>query len=229
LQESLTRVVDLPEDNPDIVRLFLSVLYMGNYPDTLYGPASTPNAAALQPMQNVLVRLSRPYHDTPLDENDGNVVHKAYRGKKTPQFHQLLAESLAVAVQVYVIADKYQVPHAQLLALERLYRNMEYILDENECGSKCEEDCLADGVAEAIDFVYSHTTPDAISKCAIRQSLATMIKRHIEIFHGRSKILVALEHVIQEHTDLALDLGRNSGANKRKGSVDEGARKMQRT
>lgn len=165
-----------------------------------------------------------------MDDRDEKSLNKALK-QETQKYHQLLVESLVVGVQVFVMSDKYQVPSAQLVALERVYWNMLYIFDEAECIDKCEESCLADGVAETFDFIYSHTLPDASSKCAIRLSLASMVKIHFNKFDGTGTIMEALEDVIQKHPDLASDLGRkiSTHTNKRKGDSDNDMRKKQRT
>jgi hypothetical protein len=205
---TVTHVIDLSEYDPYVVQSYLSILYTGNYDDPLYGASKLPNAIALQPVNDAELRLRHPYNSYAkfIDVNDNKAAQKVSCGK-TERFHRLLVQSLLLGLTIYVISDKYQVPSAQLLALERVYRNMAYIIDE-DCGD-CDGSCLPEGVATAFDYVYSNTAPDATSQRAVRQSLSNMIKEHVSKVQGTSKLLNALENVVRKHEDFASDVGRN--------------------
>lgn len=58
-QEAHERVINLPEDDPDIFEMLLSCLYKGNYVDEIYQNSSRPSEIALLPIQDVIYYLSQ--------------------------------------------------------------------------------------------------------------------------------------------------------------------------
>ncbi|KAI8633281.1 hypothetical protein F5Y19DRAFT_417325 [Xylariaceae sp. FL1651] len=58
-KESMTRVIDLPDDDPDIFKLFLQFLYTGNYDDGVIPTYGKPSSVALMRPEEVTRMLSR--------------------------------------------------------------------------------------------------------------------------------------------------------------------------
>ncbi|KAI0132929.1 hypothetical protein BJ170DRAFT_265764 [Xylariales sp. AK1849] len=213
LKETHTRLVDLPDDKPATVEKFLSILYTGNYSDILYGEPTSPSAIVLISEQAVRTQLrstSSMHRSQYIDKDDDAALYRAERAShRNPRlFQDKLLRSLSDALRVYVMADKFQVPAARLLGLERFYRNVEQILDGG-C-FECEADATGDvarrllaAAADTVDAVYENTAVD--TDCSIRAQLASMIRSHSPVFDVE-QVLQALEGVLRKHEDFVIDL-----------------------
>ncbi|KAI0133521.1 hypothetical protein BJ170DRAFT_606567 [Xylariales sp. AK1849] len=206
-QETSERVVDLPEDDPEIVGKFLSAIYTGNYEDALYGKPKGPSAIALLSTEETELKLRQRFslgRSKYTDKSDDKVACAAERSgwKNAEKYHTKLLQSLSDSIHVYIMGDKYDAPTPRLLALERLYRNVESILDA-DTNDELEMNHLLEGLAEGLDEIYSNTTPDR--DCCIRAQLASLIKT----FNGRDNgtLMRMLDPVICQHEDFAIYLG----------------------
>ncbi|KAJ4327195.1 BTB/POZ domain-containing protein 19 [Fusarium piperis] len=133
-KEGASGIVDLADDDPEIVQCFLEFLYTGSYipnehsPNRLLGAAGVAN-------KEILKRLDCPTGST----GDCNSVDARYFGLGKPSTTQrrqagLLAPSRSVkrklykwpvikqSVEIYILADKYDVPPLRLLARDRFFK-----------------------------------------------------------------------------------------------------------
>lgn len=59
-QESASRAIDLPDDDPDVLERFLQFLYTGTYEDGVNSTWGRPSAVAMMSHQEVAIRLEAP-------------------------------------------------------------------------------------------------------------------------------------------------------------------------
>ncbi|RSL45495.1 hypothetical protein CEP53_010764 [Fusarium sp. AF-6] len=162
-KEGVSGTIDLPDDDPKIVKLFLEFLYTGTYSDEDADENEAPNAVK-DTNEHILTRLKcAPGSDgyivatradfaggsrtaTPNSQKTGRFRWSPYvfkpsaawgKGKKT----RGKLPKLQDAIRIYVMADKFDVPALRLLARERFFEAGKDILlcTETWIGSKWDE------------------------------------------------------------------------------------------
>ncbi|KAK9791651.1 putative BTB domain-containing protein [Seiridium cardinale] len=210
LDETKSGVINLPDDDPAVLEKFLSILYMGNYEDIFYARVEQPHDVALLTSKEVEKRIDGGYplySNKNCDKNDCKMMQIAngLREEDSDQFHYKLFQSLRDALYIFIMADKFFVPSAQLIAMERFYMNLELLLDWYNMAEHVLEELI-----EIIDELYTNTIPSKPPHDMLRRTLCNFLKRQCRRCPELGvKILQAATEVLRAHLDFARDMSGN--------------------
>ncbi|PFH61461.1 hypothetical protein XA68_17292 [Ophiocordyceps unilateralis] len=139
-KESVTGVVELPEDDPDILDRFLQFIYSGNYPDREHPTPDQPSLAATFMNPDQIENESVPPVEEPdlwaeLHHTTGHHTTGKASGEEVTRFEgeetdvKESGDDLFTSLRVYVMADKFNVPALKLLAYHRFSSTAAKVFD----------------------------------------------------------------------------------------------------
>ncbi|RDA89135.1 hypothetical protein CP532_2203 [Ophiocordyceps camponoti-leonardi (nom. inval.)] len=191
-KESLTHVIDLPEDDPYVLWCFLRYIYSGNYKDDEYhafsdstsSPGETDcleydgqtEAEYLTSLINKSVDKIRSLSTAPENES------------KPEKSSEHRPDNLFLSLRVYVMADKFDVPDLRVLASDRFFE-------------------VASGAYDTWDqfpaLVDEMCNTTAVSGDNLREGTRRLIAE--KLVKQRS-IPPSLDEVLRKHADFAVDV-----------------------
>jgi hypothetical protein len=211
-QEHAEATVDLPEDDPVLLKLYIQFLYEAEYEPQLplrkTGDGSANHLASA--LTSTEYTFEFPHSCSSKRYKDICAHHACTVGQKRVNFTCKYcctdappqpdnAEQLLLHAKMYQIGDKYGMDSLKAIALEKFRRVCRFFWDSDE-------------FARAAHHAFS-TTPD--SDMGLREVVAETISQHLEIFHKP-----AVEALIQEFHDLAVAVLRLRAREATKGSVE---------
>ncbi|KAI4622192.1 hypothetical protein J4E83_004932 [Alternaria metachromatica] len=142
-KESESDIIDLPEDEPAIVKLLVQYLYEGEYEPLL------PDGKSSLALSSVDLKESRPKHDSNGTPYNYNFPHSCGNGRcrfncikfnceecnpSVPPLPLLngKADQLLLHAKMYEYADKYDVVGLKDLAIEKFIRSCKHFWNEDE-------------------------------------------------------------------------------------------------
>ncbi|RCI13340.1 hypothetical protein L249_1206 [Ophiocordyceps polyrhachis-furcata BCC 54312] len=190
-KESLTQVIDLPEDDPYVLWCFLRYIYSGNYKDDEYHVFST---AASIAEGATLQAVGVQYEDKEewrgeLNDGTGRQDNEGHP-QQTNQGNNN-NNNLFLSLRVYVMADKFDVPGLKLLARDRFF---ETAADAYEAWEHFHA---------VMDEMCKTTVPTDVLRSRTCQLIA---EKAVE----KRSIPSSIEHVMAKHADVAVDILRRS-------------------
>ncbi|KAM0816113.1 putative BTB domain-containing protein [Seiridium cardinale] len=203
LNESRTGHFDLPEDDPTTLEKFLSVLYVGNYDDVVFGKIQGPHAATTLTRAEVIQALKY----SGMKEEDQRDLRAAsnaqkHRDSARQRVTAAIFESLQDSLYLYLMAEKYRALTAQLIAFERFTAVLEFFFDYDEFSDEELEKFV-----EHIDELYSNTLSDANSHSSIRKTLCRFVKGFCRaVPQAGNRLRKIASQVIKAHPDFQEDM-----------------------
>jgi hypothetical protein len=211
-QEHAEATVNLPEDDPDLLKLYIQFLYEAEYEPRLLlgktgdGPSNHVVAAKRHPQytyefpHDCLVSKYIwicPHHICNKKREKVDFICKECCADVPPPLGN--AEHLLLHTKMYEIGDKFGTESLKAIALEKFRQACGVFWDSDE-------------FARAAHYAFS-TTPD--NDMGLREIVAETISQHLEIFHKP-----AVEALVQEFHDLAVAVVRLRAREATKGSLE---------
>ncbi|KAI9781727.1 MAG: hypothetical protein M1839_005720 [Geoglossum umbratile] len=213
-KESISGVIDLPEDDPYVLERFLQFLYTGTYEDGEYPVLGWPSLPATMTPKRVIKELDRTpginntsfvddwsdfdYVQEEEDEGESEIdsdcdesgiddcAADLTEGAEGEPHRTDWPHSLFTSLRVFIMADKFNVPALKLLARNRFYRTAENVY------STCED------FPTVVDEMYRNTTE---KDRTMREIPCRLIANQ---YPSDKALRDRVGPVMQEHGDLAV-------------------------
>ncbi|KAF7528383.1 hypothetical protein G7054_g10189 [Neopestalotiopsis clavispora] len=190
----------LSDDDPSIVIKFLSILYRGNYDDSVFGETSAAHIATTWPLDKIWSFIGGRGTGWQEDKKDQRALYEYTQAHdmSEPETWAPLFESFKDAFYLYMMAKKYQCPIAGVIAHDRFHDILDLFLDKEEY-----DEVDLQMLIDFIDELYVNT----VSGDNLRKEICVSIKRwDIKCPDEGRRFRIQCAELIRIHPEFAADM-----------------------